>query len=105
MHASALVWLKPLLVLLGGLLLFAPLAAVLFAAGRRDKGQVLLGAFAGAVLAAALWCGLALGLRFLWSPQAAAWFMLGGPWASALGAVLGWRRALGKKPSDAPGAA
>ncbi len=71
--------------------LFAPLGAVLIAAAVRGRGRVLAWAFGGSLLAAAAWLGAALMVRRFWSPEVAMWSLLGAPWASALGAVAGWR--------------
>ena len=76
----------------GLLVLFAPLAAVLVAAARTGGGRVLAWAFGGSLLGGLVWLAGALVLKQLASTTVAAWWLAGAPWASALGAIWGWRR-------------
>lgn len=76
--------------------LFAPLGAVLIAAAKTGRGRVLAWAVAGSLAAGLLWMLGALVLRQAGWPQTAMWSLVGAPWASALGAVAGWRWARAK---------
>lgn len=80
-------------VVAGATTLFAPLGIVLVMAAKSGRGRVLAWAFAGSALIALLWLALALGLRAALTPQAAGWWLLSAPWASAMGAVAGWKYA------------
>lgn len=87
-------------VVAGAVVLFAPLGAVLITAAKSGRIRVLGWAFAGSLATALLWLSVALILRSTMSPKIAGWWMLSAPWASAIGAVIGWKRALaaGEKP-------
>jgi hypothetical protein len=87
-------------VVAGALVLFAPLGAVLIVAAKSGRGRVLAWAFAGSALAALLWLVIALGLRSAFSPQVAGWWLLSAPWASAMGAVAGWKHARKRYPDQ-----
>ena len=78
----------------GGIILFAPLAAVLVAAASKGRGRVLAWAFAGSFAAALACLAVAAVLYRVVSPKMAGWWMLGSPWLSAVGAVAGWKWAL-----------
>lgn len=78
----------------GAVVLFAPLGIVLIVAAKSGRTRVLAWAFGGGLLTALLWLAVALGLRSAVSAQVAGWWLLSAPWASALGAVLGWKRSL-----------
>ena len=78
----------------GALVLFAPLGIVLIVAGKSGRTRVLAWAFGGSLLVALLWLVVAWVLRGMVSAQVAGWWLLSAPWASALGAVAGWRRSL-----------
>lgn len=78
----------------GAVVLFAPLGIVLIVAAKSGRARVLAWAFGGSLLTALLWLAVALGLRSAISPQVAGWWLLSAPWASALGAVVGWKRSL-----------
>ena len=86
----------------GLVVLFAPLAAVLIAAAAKGRGRVLAWAFGGSLLAAVAWLGAVLVVRQWWSQEVAMWSLLGAPWASALGAAAGWRIKRGAANGDAP---
>jgi hypothetical protein len=79
-------------VVAGAVVLFAPLGIVLIVAGKSGRTRVLVWAFGGSLSVALLWLTVAWGLRGTVSAQVAGWWLLGAPWASALGAVAGWRR-------------
>lgn len=85
---------------IGLVVLFAPLGAVLVAAAAKGRGMVLVWAFGGSLLTAVAWLGGALVVRQFWSQEIAMWSLLGAPWASALGAVAGWRLRLGNGTSS-----
>lgn len=87
----------------GLVLLFAPLGAVLIAAAKTGRGRVLAWAFGGSLAAGLAWLALALGLRQAGWPQLAAWSLIGGPWASALGAIAAWRYARGREAASGTG--
>ncbi len=74
-------------------LLFAPLGAVLITAAKTGRGRVLAWAVGGSLATGLLWMLLALALRQAGWTQVALWSLVGTPWASALGAVAGWRHA------------
>ncbi len=82
----------------GAVVLFAPLGIVLVVAGKSGRTRVLARAFGGSLLVALLWLAVAAGLRETLSAQVAGWWLLSAPWASALGAVAGWRRSLRVRP-------
>jgi hypothetical protein len=71
--------------------LFAPLGAVLIAAAKTGRGRVLAWAVAGSLAAGLVWMLGALALRQAGWLELALWSLVGTPWASALGAVAGWR--------------
>jgi hypothetical protein len=79
------------LIFLGGFFLFAPLGLVLVAAAKSGRGRILLRAFLGSLVVAVGWLSAAWIVRVQCSAQVATWLILGGPWASALGAVIGWK--------------
>lgn len=81
----------------GAFLLFLPLGAVLIAAARSGRGRILAAAFFGSLVVVGVWLAVAVVLRQTLSVAAAGWWLLGAPWASALGAVVGWRRARAKE--------
>lgn len=87
-------------VVAGATLLFAPLGIVLITAAKSGRTRVLIWAFAASLATALLWLAVAVVLRAIITPQIAGWWMLSAPWASAIGAVIGWKRALatGTKP-------
>lgn len=87
----------------GLVVLFAPLGAVLVAAAAKGRGRVLAWAFGGSLLAAVVWLGAALAVRQWWSQEVAMWSLLGAPWASALGAAAGWRLKGGTADGDSGG--
>ena len=71
--------------------LFAPLAAVLVAAGKTGRPRVLAWAFGGSAVAAFLWLSLAYALKQAGYPLGALWCLVSAPWASALAAIWAWR--------------
>lgn len=85
-------------VVAGAVVLFAPLGIVLIVAGKSGRTRVLAWAFGGSLLVALLWLAVAAGLRAGVSAPVAGWWLLSAPWASALGAVAGWRRSLRSGP-------
>lgn len=91
-------------VVLGLVLLFAPLGAVLIAAAKTGRGRVLAWAFGGSLVAGLAWLLLALGIRQAGWPQVAAWSLIGAPWASALGAIAAWRYARRREATAGTGA-
>ena len=78
----------------GALVLFAPLGTVLIVAGKSGRTRVLAWAFGGSLVVALFWLAVAAGLREAVSARVAGWWLLSAPWASAMGAVAGWRRSL-----------
>lgn len=92
-------------VVAGATVLFAPLGAVLIVAAKSGRSRVLAWAFIGSLLTALLWLVIAAGLRAAWSQEAALWWLLSAPWASAMGAVAGWKHARRGEEKSAANAA